>query len=651
VERFLAGLHGPDSDAIVDAADPDLSRDTSRLALTVTRVIATDQPPVTRVATVDLHDGAVSVREAPLGSDQYPRWSADGQVLGFLSDRSEAGNFQLYLAAVGEAAGEAIAMPAVDGIVESFAWSPTGAQILLIVAAFGADAAGCKGGATVARRVDSSSAWLPTIEDSGSEIHWRSLWVLDVVTRQLRPFARGELNIWEAAWLGDERIIAIVSTSPREGAWYEATVACVELGSGRTLQWHTPRHQIGSLSGSPDGRRYALIQAFCSDRLLVADQLMVGMAGGPAPAAMDTAGVDVSSVVWRNDHELVYAGIRGLETVVGEIDLGSGQRRELWSSETATCGAILPSALAHPRGAVVLAEGYDRPPEIALLTREAGYRRVVSLVAASAWTPQEGTLTPMAWTGRDGLPIQGLLLKPAGPPPWPVVVDIHGGPIWVFRAQWRARIPAAALLARQGVATLFPNPRGSQGRGRDFARQVQGDMGGEDMHDILRGVDHLVESHIANPAKLGVAGVSYGGFLSTWIPTQDSRFAAALPISGISDWFSYHRTTQIPQFSSFMLDGAPAAPHGEFYRRSPIFFADRVRTPILQLTGALDQNTPPTQALEFHRSLVECGARSVLVTYPAAAHGIKALPEAVDAIARYVGWFEAHLLGGVIQPE
>ncbi len=62
VERFLAGLHGPDRDAIVDAADPDLSRDTSRLALTVTRVIATDQPPVTRVATVDLRDGAVAGR-------------------------------------------------------------------------------------------------------------------------------------------------------------------------------------------------------------------------------------------------------------------------------------------------------------------------------------------------------------------------------------------------------------------------------------------------------------------------------------------------------------------------------------------------------------------------------------------------------------
>lgn len=68
-------------------------------------------------------------------------------------------------------------------------------------------------------------------------------------------------------------------------------------------------------------------------------------------------------------------------------------------------------------------------------------------------------------------------------------------------------------------------------------------------------------------------------------------------------------------------------------------FASRVRTPTLQLTGALDQNTPPTQALEFHRSLLEHGVESVLVTYPTAGHGIRSFPEVLDATARYVGWF------------
>lgn len=71
-------------------------------------------------------------------------------------------------------------------------------------------------------------------------------------------------------------------------------------------------------------------------------------------------------------------------------------------------------------------------------------------------------------------------------------------------------------------------------------------------------------------------------------------------------------------------------------------FADRVKTPVLQLTGALDQNTPPTQALEFHRSLLERGVRSVLATYPTAGHGIRGFPEVIDATTRYLGWFLEH---------
>jgi dipeptidyl aminopeptidase/acylaminoacyl peptidase len=130
-------------------------------------------------------------------------------------------------------------------------------------------------------------------------------------------------------------------------------------------------------------------------------------------------------------------------------------------------------------------------------------------------------------------------------------------------------------------------------------------VGREDTYDYLRGIDALVERGVGDPARLGVTGISYGGFMSAWLVTQDQRFAAAVPISAVSDWYSQHRTSQIPYFDALFLDGAPSAPDGAFFRRSPAFFADRVRTPVLQLTGALDQNTPPTQALEFHRFLLE----------------------------------------------
>jgi len=221
-------------------------------------------------------------------------------------------------------------------------------------------------------------------------------------------------------------------------------------------------------------------------------------------------------------------------------------------------------------------------------------------------------------------------------------MDIHGGPVWQCRNRWQGRLRGAKLLADHGIASLFPNPRGSSGRGQDFARRVKGDMGGEDAHDYLTALDALVARGIADAARLGVTGISYGGFMSAWLVTQDPRFAAAVPISTVANWYSQHRTSQIPYFDALFLDGEPSALDGLFFARSPAFFAHKVRTPVLQLTGALDQNTPPTQALEFHRSLLEHGVRSVLVTYPTAGHGIRGFPEVIDATARYVGWFLEH---------
>ena len=152
-----------------------------------------------------------------------------------------------------------------------------------------------------------------------------------------------------------------------------------------------------------------------------------------------------------------------------------------------------------------------------------------------------------------------------------------------------------------------------------------------------------MEQGIADPARIGVTGISYGGYMSAWLITQDQRFAAAVPISPTSNWYSQHRTSQIPFFDEFFLDASASEPGGKFFDRSPVMFADRVTCPTLTLTGARDHNTPPTQALEFHRSLLEHGATSVLATYPTAGHGIRSFPEVIDDTARYVGWFLKYL--------
>ncbi len=108
--------------------------------------------------------------------------------------------------------------------------------------------------------------------------------------------------------------------------------------------------------------------------------------------------------------------------------------------------------------------------------------------------------------------------------PFPLVLDVHGGPIGNVDDRFPGTLDA--LLLSRGFAILAPNPRGSTGRGQEFARRVVGDMGGLDVDDVLTGVDAAVAAGVADPDRLVLTGGSYGGFMAAWIPTRDQRFKA-----------------------------------------------------------------------------------------------------------------------------
>jgi dipeptidyl aminopeptidase/acylaminoacyl peptidase len=172
---------------------------------------------------------------------------------------------------------------------------------------------------------------------------------------------------------------------------------------------------------------------------------------------------------------------------------------------------------------------------------------------------------------------------------------------------------------------------------------VFGDMGGADTYDYLTGLDRLVTDGVADPQRLGVTGGSYGGFMSSWLITQDDRFAAAAPLAPVTNWVSEHLTSHIGHFCEMFLADDMTHADGKYHSRSPVFFAGQVNTPALIVCGSIDRNTPPGQALEFHRALRMNGKESVLLTYPNEGHGVRQMPATIDCSARLVGWFEQHM--------
>ncbi|HTA40651.1 MAG TPA: hypothetical protein VK760_16330, partial [Candidatus Acidoferrales bacterium] len=303
--------------------------------------------PVTRIAGVATAGGDVRMLTSGPNSDRFPRWSPDGSRLAFLSDRQTRGRFELYIGGAG--GGDAKRAAEVPGTIEWFDWSPDGLRLLVQTAGLDADAAGAHGSGTIAKTSsDDEPAWLPDVEDNVPANMWRDAWVVDAATGDVRRASAQGANVWEAAWLGNSHFAAIVSENPRESAWYGAPLAACAVGGAMEII-HRPHEEMGLPAASPDGRFIAVVEACCSDRAVVAgDVLLFDRAvSEDVGRRVDTGGVDVTQLVWAGPDRFLYVGVRRFETVAGYIDASTGRSIERWSTRE-TCGKRYPSAWPIP---------------------------------------------------------------------------------------------------------------------------------------------------------------------------------------------------------------------------------------------------------------------------------------------------------------
>ncbi|MGH8295341.1 MAG: S9 family peptidase [Steroidobacteraceae bacterium] len=632
----------PGSGLIADATE--ISAHGSRAVFTGSLIDAANEA-VSRICVTDLASGDTRVLTFGPITDRAPKLSPDGRQIAFLSDRRKAGDFQLYL--LDGQTGECRATPPVDGWVEYLHWSPSGRRILLGVAGHGADLAGAQGAAASKTSGHDLPPWLPIVDTGEEAYRWRRAWVYDLEENRVSQFSPADSNVWEAAWCGNDAITAVVSPGPSEGLWYTARLSVIEEG-GASREVYAPQDQLGWPSGSPSGRHIAVVEALCSDRWIVAGDLRLIDRRSGEVRKCATKGIDVTHTEWRSDRHLLLAGHQGFETVVALYDVQAGELEEVWRSEEITTGGFYAAVagFGEPGDCALVGEGFRRAPEIAVI-RRGKYQPVKSFgpgPGAQEALSALGGVETVKWQAPDGLEIQGLLLKPAGRPPYPLILNVHGGPVWHYRPFWLGRRSIATLmLLKRGYAMFLPNPRGSTGRGQAFVRPVLGDMGGADTHDYLSGLDHLAAQGIADPARLGVTGGSYGGYMTAWLITQDPRFAAAVAVSPVTNQVTEHLISNIPHFVSLFLEDKYTNPGGKYFDRSPINFAHRAKTPTLSTCGVLDRCTPPEEAVQFHNALLENGVKSALLTYPQEGHGVRKWPATVDYSARTVGWFEEHI--------
>ncbi|HEX4094154.1 MAG TPA: S9 family peptidase [Trebonia sp.] len=604
-----------------------------------------------RTALYEVRDGTLGALTSGGGSAKCGRFAPDGSSLAFLSDRAKADVFQLYLLGDGQL-GEALAAPPAPGTVEYLAWSPDGTRILLGVAGLGAEMADAQGSGTTGSGESGRPSWYPEVEAGTPEDAWRTLWVYTIASGELDRVSPDGLNVWEAAWSGPGHVLAITSEQPGEDEWYSAVFSRLELATGTVTELLRSDVQFGLPTGTPDGARAAVVEAVCSDRLVVAGDLIVLDLVSGTRCAVDTAGVDVTAVEWMDGTRLGYIGQRHLDCVAGIAQAGDGPLPARIAGKEVAATAQSWASWFNPAGAftadgrvVVVRDDYDLPQQVVIIGP--GPDQVLASLAHSGTDYLRSTMGAaenVSWSAPDGTVIEGVLCTPPGAGPYPLILHVHGGPVGAYQRTWAMHGNVVPLLVSRGYAVLHPNPRGSSGRGREFAAAVVGDMGGADTHDYLSGIDAMIEREIADPARIGTMGVSYGGYMSAWLTTQDQRFKAAVAGSPVTEWYSFTFTTNIPRWGLWFLDDAdPEEIGNQVHTRSPVLHASKATTPTLLTAGAHDRCTPVGQAREFYQALVGHGVDSELVVYPEEGHGVSRFPAVTDYLTRLVTWFERYM--------
>ena len=277
--------------------------------------------------------------------------------------------------------------------------------------------------------------------------------------------------------------------------------------------------------------------------------------------------------------------------------------------------------------------------------------RETRITDSNPWLGERFLARPrrLAFTAADGLPLEGWLMEPPGFEPSqkrPLVMEIHGGPHsqygWSFFHEFQ-------VLAGMGCLVFYVNPRGSDGYGEEFKRAVVRDWGGEDYHDLMTALDRLIEREgSVDESRMGVGGGSYGGYMTNWIVGHTDRFAAAVAMRSLSNLVSEYAQHDIVLWGQLEMGPPTWSDPDELWRRSPIRYVDRIRTPLLLTHGEMDLRCAISQAEEIFGALRLLGREVELVRFPGESHDLSrgGRPDRrLERLRRVTAWFATHLLG------
>jgi dipeptidyl aminopeptidase/acylaminoacyl peptidase len=629
---------------VYSVGEPNFEEDAAQYDLWRARWDGSDKRPLTRTPEADEYQAA---------------FSPDGRWIAFLSDRGdEDAETQVWVMRAD--GGEAEALTDFPGGVSDFDWSPDSQRLAVIAK----DPERPEGEEEpkqpepiVINRYYFKEDYTGWLTDRRQH-----LYLFEIAGKKATQLTSGGNDEYLPDWSPDgSRIAYVTKRGPdpdRHLNWDIYVVEAREGGAEKPVTRFEGADNDPSLESrpawSPDGKRIAYLQAREDKWIYYApwSLAVIDVASGDVtrPAGID--GFHTKPQFTPDGAAVLALVEESRVTHVSRIDLASGVVTPLttgarfdYGFDAAAGGriAVLGGDALHPyRIEAVESEGtvpFSAEPEKVTVP---GLRVIAD---QNEWL-KDRKLAPVeeiTFKSADGTPIDGFLMKPvdyvAGKR-YPTILRIHGGPVYQFSHEF---MDDWQVLAANGFAVVAANPRGSSGRGFEFAKAIYADWGVKDTADVLAAVDHVVAMGVADPGRLGIGGHSYGGILTDQVIARDSRFKGAVSSAGVANAFgSWGVDMYIREYEQEL--GLPWRARETYERVSyPFFNADRISTATLFLCHELDDNVPCIGSMQMYQALKATAVPTRLVIYPGEYHGLTVPSYLEDRMKRMLDWYGLYL--------
>lgn len=619
-----------------------------------------------------LHLG--SQKDKPFTSgekDHSPAWSPDGSQLAFL--REVDGKSQVWI--IASDGGEAQQISHLKHGVSSLLWSPDGHTLLVK--------------SSVDMSGDEESEHTDPIDDKPKllqehvvdRIRMKSdagglwdgkrshLFALAPIDAEAIPVTTGHYDVGDYAWSPDGTSIAWIAQMPEAGEEHNdytlTNHVYLAKADGSDVQQLTPEgYTFSRLTFAPDGQSLALLASDRSYGNATLVKLYSLPISGGEPVCLSTdwdvqlnhsivgdmrSHLTTTGPVFSRDGSSIFC----LATIHGSVRIAKFARdgssaeyilpdeREIYQFAELENGQIV-AAVADTQNPGDLYM-YEQPEDPGV--------EPIQLTRSNPQLEDEIHLsTPETFwfNSSDGLRLQGWIMKPHGMVDGvkiPTILEIHGGPHMMYGFTFMHEFQ---ILAAQGYAVVYINPRGGLGYGQQFVDACRGDYGGGDYRDLMESVDYALSHYeFIDESRLGVTGGSYGGFMTNWIVGHTDRFKAAVTQRSISNWLSFYGVSDIGYFfTEDQIGGNTWDDTEKLWKHSPLAYVGNVSTPLLILHGEQDLRCPIEQAEQLFIALKRRKQTTRLVRFPGANHELSrgGHPHLrVRRLEHIAGWFNEYL--------